>query len=156
MAKDYTGHVQMIGDFGNPSGTGVAKLVVDQLPVADDVATMKVRLKAFADALATEQFTACVAGDYSIKDTEVNFQTKPGVDANVDRQMVVTWRQKSLSPVHKLTISGVPEGSPVTAGVDRGERITEAGKATLAGLINTLYGLIDDVVVLTGKVIQKV
>ena len=155
MAKTYQGHSLLVGDGGNPSGTGIAILKVYGLPTSDDEATVSTRMATFAAALKTGGFTGCNVGDTGLDSTTINFQEKPGADINVDRQMICTWRQKTLADIHHLTISGFPEGSALATLVDKGERITEAAKATLAGYINTLFGLTDDVVVLTGVVKQK-
>jgi len=155
MAKTYQGHSILVGDGGNPSGSGIAIMRVYGLPSGEAEADVSTRMASFAAGLKTDGFTGANIADTGLDSTTINFQSKPASDINIDRQLIVTWRQKTLADIHRLTISGIPEGSALVELVDRGERITEAAKTTLAARINTLFGLTDDVVILNGKVKQK-
>jgi len=155
MAKTYQGHTILVGDGGNPSGSGIAIMRVYGLPSGEAEADVSTRMGAFAAGLKTDGFTGCNVADTGLDSTTIQFQLKPATGVNVDRQLIVTWRQKSLADIHRLTISGIAEGSALVELVDRGERITEAAKTTLAARLNTLFALTDDVVILSGKVKQK-
>ena len=149
------GNIQSKGDFGNPSGSGLAKIQLPGLP--DEVhATLETRLAAFHGALVTAQLTATNVGECSVTYGDDTSATKPGASVNVDRKIVVTWNRESDATIHRLTISGVPTSSTGISEQDAGERINDTGRAALASAINTLYALSPaDAVVLTGKVIQK-
>lgn len=149
------GNIQAKGDFGNPAGTGLAKIQVGGLP--DEVhATLETRLSAFHGALVTAQLTATNVGECSVTYGDDASASKPAADVNVDRKLVVTWNRESDATIHRLTISGVPATSTSIGLQDVGERINDAGRTALAAAINTLYALTPaDAVVLTGKVIQK-
>ena len=150
-----TGFVQAKGDFGNPSGTGIAKIQVSGLP--DEAhATLETRLSAFHSALVTAQLTATNAGECSVTYGNDSSASKPGADVNVDRKIIVTWNRASDATIHRLTVSGVPSTSTSISPQDAGERINDAGRTALAAAINTVYALTPaDAIVLTGKVIQK-
>lgn len=148
------GVVQLIGDYGNPFSTGIAKLVVDNLESAD-AATALTDMDTFADSLVTGNFTECNVGDVSATVKTVQFATKPGASVNIDRQLVAHFRKKTDDTVRKLTISGIALGASVLEEADKGERLTAAGKTTLAGYLDTLFGWTTEAVVLYGKVLQK-
>jgi len=148
------GQIMLRGDWGNAAGTGIGKLVVDNLESAD-VATALTDMDTFADSLKTGLFTACNVGDVSVTDKTIQFVDKPAADVNIDRQLVVHYRKKTDDTTRKLTVSGIATDSTVVTGVDDGERLTTAGKATLEGYLDTLFGWTDEAVVLYGKVLQK-
>lgn len=151
------GIVLLVGDYGNPFETGVAKLTVEGLN-GTDVATDLAAMDTFADSLKTGFFTACEVSDVSITETTEQFKAKPGTSTNVDRQLVCDFRLITNKRVRKLTISGVADDASVLEKAQKGERLTEAGKTTLAGYMNTLFGydgLTEGVIILRGKVLQK-
>ena len=148
------GTVQLVGDYGNPAGTGIGKLVVDNLESAD-AATGLTDMDTFADSLVTGNFTECNVGDVSVVVYTTQFQDKPAADVNIDRQLVCHFRKKSDSTIRKLTISGIADDAAVLEAADQGERLTAAGKLTLAGYLDTLFGWTSEAVVLYGKVLQK-
>jgi len=148
------GQVQLVGDYGNPSGSGIGKLVVDDLESAD-AATGLTDMDTFADSLVTGDFTDCAVGDVSISVKTIQFQAKPAAGVNIDRQLVVAFRKKSDDTVRQLTISGIGPSATVLEATDAGERLTEAAKLVLAGYLDTLFGWTTQAVVLWGKVLQK-
>lgn len=148
------GIVQLRGDYGNPYGTGVSKLVVDDLESAD-AATALTDMDTFADSLVTGDFTDCNVGDVSVTSKTIQFAVKPAASVNVDRQLVCHFRKKTDDSVRKLTISGVGASATVLEEVAEGERLTDAAKAILEGYIDTLFGWTAEAVVLYGKVLQK-
>jgi len=148
------GTVQLVGDYGNPAGTGIGKLVVDNMESAD-AATGLTDIDTFCDSLVTGLFTACAVGDVSIVTYTTQFKDKPATAVNIDRQLIVHFRKKSDSTIRKLTISGIAEDSTVLEAADVGERLTAAGKLTLAGYLDILFGWTTEAVVLYGKVLQK-
>lgn len=148
------GVIQLRGDFGNPSGSGLAKLVLHDLTSADS-ATAKTALNTFGAALKTDGFTLCNIGDISVVDKTLQFKDKPGGSVNVDSKLEVTWRTKTDDTTRSLTISGIAETSTQLESADDGKRLTDAGKVALAAHLTTLYGLAaeDAAVVLYGKFI---
>ena len=148
------GIVQLRGDFGNPSGTGLAKLTVDNLESAD-VAAGLTAMDTFADSLVTGDFTDCNVGDITVADKTIQFSDKPGAAVNVDRQLFVVYRKKTDDSIRRMTIPGVGGSATVLEDSDAGERLTTAAKATLEGYLDTLFGWTDEAVVLSGKVLQK-
>lgn len=141
-------------DYGNPTGSGIAKLVVDNLESAD-VATALTDMDTFADSLVTGDFTDAAVSDVSVVDKTIQFADKPGANVNADRQLIVSFRKKTDDTVRKLTISGIGPSATVLEKVDAGERLTAAGKTTLEGYLDTLFGWTDEAVVLYGNVLQK-
>ena len=148
------GQVKLIGDSGNPDDTGEAKLVVNNLESAD-VATALTDMDTFADSLKSGSFTGCNVADVSVTETTPQYQSKPATGINIDRQLVVLFRKKTEPETRKLTISGIATGSSVLEQTAQGERLTAAGKVTLAGYLDTLFGWTTEAVVKSGKVIQK-
>lgn len=148
------GVVILRGDYGNPTGTGIAKLVVDNLESAD-AATGLTDMDTFADSLVTGDFTDCAVSDVSVTVKTIQFADKPGASVNVDRQLVVHFRKKDDDTVRRLTVSGIGPSATVLEAAQEGERLTAAGKTTLEGYLDTLYGWTDQAVVLYGKVLQK-
>lgn len=148
------GVIQLRGDYGTPSGSGLAKVVLHDI-VATDAATAKTKLATFGNALRTNDFTDCNIGDVSITDKNLNFPTKPAADVNVDSKVEVSWRTKLDDSVRSLTISGISSTSANLEPADDGKRLTDAAKTTLGGLLSTLYDLEDPdgAIVLYGKYI---
>lgn len=148
------GTVILRGDYGNPTGSGIAKLVVDNLESAD-VATALTAMDTFADSLVTGDFTDCAVSDVSVVDKTIQFADKPGTGTNVDRQLIVSFRKKTDDTIRQLTISGIGASATVLETVDAGQRLTTAAKTTLEGYLDTLFGWTDQAVVLYGHVLQK-
>lgn len=148
------GTVQLKGDFGNPAGTGLAKLVVDNLESAD-VATALTDMDTFADSLVTGGFTECNVGDVSVVDTTLQYADPPAADVNVDSQLICTFRKKTEAGTRKLTISGIDPASALLESLSEGKRLTAAGKTTLEGYLDTLFGWTDEAVVIVGKYLTK-
>ena len=154
MADQMNGSAQLLGDGGNPSGSGLATLKVFNLESAD-AATGLADIDAFADSLKTGGFTGCNIGDVACTIKDAQYQEPPAADINIDRQLVVTFKNKDEIATRKLTIPGIAKTATVVELVDGGERITAAAKATLEGYLDTLFGWTDKAVVVTGKVMQK-
>ena len=123
------GIVTLRGDYGNPTGSGIAKLVVDNLESAD-AATALTDMDTFADSLVTGDFTDCAVSDVAVTVKTVQFADKPAASVNVDRQLVVSFRKKSDDTIRRLTISGVGASATILEAADSGERLTAAGKTT--------------------------
>lgn len=151
---ETNGQIQVKGDFGNPSGTGIAGIELYRL--ADEAhADVETKLAAFHAALVTGQFTSTVACDTGVNYVSPNYQPKPGADVNIDRKLVVTWRKKTDTAIRRLTIPGVPATSTAITNTDAGERINDVGRAALQTALEAAYGLTaGDVIVLTGVVLQ--
>ena len=126
-------------DYGNPTGSGIAKLVVDNLESAD-VATALTDMDTFADSLKSGGFTAGNISDVSVVDKTIQFADKPAANVNADRQLIVSFRKKTDDTVRKLTISGIAADATVLEKVDAGERLTTSAKTTLEGYLDTLFG----------------
>ncbi|MCK5600629.1 hypothetical protein KAR91_02100 [Candidatus Pacearchaeota archaeon] len=148
------GTVQVRGDYGNPSGTGLGKIVVDNLESAT-AALGLTDMDTFVDSLVTGNFTECNVGDVSVTTYTTQFTTKPAAGVNIDSQLVVHFRKKTDSTIRKLTISGIAETSTVLEAADAGKRLTEAGKTALEGYLDTLFGWTTEAVVLYGKLLVK-
>ena len=148
------GQVQLRGDFGNPKGTGIAKLVVDNLESLD-AATALTAMDTFADSLVTGGFTECNVGDVAVTVKTVQYADAPAADVNVDAQIFVTYRKKSDPTVRRQTISGVDPASALFESATEGKRLTAAAKTTLEGYLDTLFGWVDEAVVIVGKLIVK-
>ena len=146
-----TGKVLLRGDFGNPTGTGYAILTVENLESAD-AATAATAMDTFADSLVTGGFTECNVADKKITITVPQVAAKPGTGVNVDDQLVVSFKKGSAAEKpRKLTISGIDPDSALLTASDAGKRLSDAGKATLAGYLDTLFGWTTEAVVLQGK-----
>jgi len=154
MADQMNGSVQLLGDGGNPSGSGLATLKVFNLESADSEAGLTA-IDTFADSLKTGLFTGCNVGDTSCCIKDAQYQEPPGTGINIDRQLVVTFKNKDEIATRKLTIPGIAKDSTVVELVDGGERLTAAAKTTLEGYLDTLFGWTDKAVVVQGKVFQK-
>ena len=154
MADQMNGSAQLLGDGGNPSGTGIATLKVFNLESAD-AATGLADMDTFADSLKTGNFTGCNVGDVACTIKDAQYQEPPAAGINIDRQLVVSFKNKDEIAVRKLTIPGIAAGAAVVELVDGGERITAAAKTTLEGYLDTLFGWTDKAVVIKGKVVQK-
>ena len=151
------GTAQLIGDNGNPTGSGLTKIVLEDM-TPEDYTSQQTKINVFIAAITTAQLTGCNKGDVTTAQKSESLATKPDLGINIDRQLVVTWRKKNDSSVHRLTIPGVPASSTGISLTDAGERINNVGRAALEGALNSAYGLTvetDGAVVLTGKVIQK-
>jgi len=147
------------GDSGNPSGTGLAKIILANIWAGEDasITDKSADMATFHAALVTANLTSTVIGDKAITGKSPMAAAKPGVGCNVDRQLVVDWRLKTSSTPHSFTVPGVPTSSTNLELVDNGERLTEAGKTAVASAIEGVFGFTaGDVVVTSGKVIQKV
>lgn len=147
------GNITLVGDYGNPSGTGFAKLVLPELP--DEAhATLEAREETFHAALVTAQLTGTAQGEVGVTYGDDSTATAPGASINIDRKLVVTWGQESDNTPRRMTISGVPVSSTGLSMEAAGERLNATGKAALASALNAMYA-ISDAVVFQGKVIQK-
>ena len=144
------GVVQVRGDIGNPSGSGFGKIVVDNLESAD-AATGLTDMDTFADSLVSGGFTECNVGDVSVTTYTIQTPIKPAADVNIDSQLHVTYRKKSEQGIRRLTISGMDPASALLGSLSEGKRLTDAGKTTLEGYLDTLFGWTSEAVVLVGK-----
>lgn len=151
---DKVASVSCVGDFGNPSGTGISGVQVTFS--SDTPATAITEVSTFFAAIKTAQLTACNQSDLALQYKSPALNTKPGASVNVDRVLLATWRLKTDSAIHRITIPGVPETSTGISDMPEGERLNETGKLALASAIETCGGFAEDsVVVLQGKVFQK-
>jgi len=144
------------GDYGNPTGTGVATITATFSD--DDPTTAATEIQTFHAALLTAQLTTCTLGDITLSYTTPGYNDKPATTppTNVDRVLLATWRLKSDRKIHRLTIPGIPASSTAIDKIDSGDRLNSVGKAALATAIEVCGGYDeDDVVVLQGKVFQK-
>jgi hypothetical protein len=148
------GVVQLRGDFGNPKGTGYAKLRVDNLESAD-AATGLTDMDTFADSLKTGGFTDCNVGNTKVTVFSGQNAAKPASNVNVDSQLIVMFRKGTEEQVRKLTIPGIDVGSTLLEEDSAGLRLTTAGAATLAGYIDTLFGWTSQAVIISGKCLVK-
>lgn len=148
------GRVQIRGDFGNPKGTGYAKLSVDNLESAD-AATALTDMDTFVDSLKTGGFTDCNVGNTTVTVFSGQLAAKPGASVNVDSQLVVLFRKGTEEQVRRLTISGIDEASALLENTSAGKRLTTAGATTLAGYIDTLFGWTAQAVIIEGKHLIK-
>lgn len=130
---------QVRGDFGNPKGTGYAKIRIEDLEAAD-VAAALTAMDTFVDALKVADFTDCSVGNTSVTEWALQGAAKPAADVNVDSQLVVSWRHSSELRPRRLTIPGIDPDSSLLESKDGGRRLTTAGAATLQGLIETMMG----------------
>lgn len=152
------GRCIIVGDYGNPKGTGAGQLVCEDIPYgATEVGDAQTAMATYHAALVTAQLTATVFGDCSVAVKSENFPAKPAADVNVDRILQVTWRTKSDSSVHRQTIGGLPATSTGIDKLPEGERLNETGKAAIASALASLYKVVapDEVIVLSGVVFQK-
>lgn len=152
----YYAKIGLIGDIGNPSGTGKTSIQLNGLPSMESTSAFA-KLDDFFTALAPLLLAAKAEKAFAVDD-EV-YAVKPGTSCNVDRKMVVSWRQRNDSSVHRLTIPGIKrlESTEWLVGKDSGERLSEPGKAALKTALDALYGFTadtDDAIVLDGFVIQ--
>jgi hypothetical protein len=147
-----TGYIQVKGDAGNPNGSGLSKM---SLPRMDDEAhaDIEARLKTYHAALKTAQFTATNIGEVGVTYGDGSSALKPGASVNTDRKMVTTWNRTSDSAIRRHTIPGVPASGTGFELQDAGERINDTGRTALAAAMNAAYGY-DDIVILTGKILQ--
>ncbi len=158
MATENTMVIGVTGDFGNPNGTGVSKIVASRIwPSTVKALSDSVTLAtAFHAALKTAQLTATNQGDLSQTAKSPATPDKPEASVNVDRILKIDWREKSASSLHTISIPGVPV---VSTGLDKlaeGERLNDVGKAAAAAALETYYDLTaDTIVILSGVVIQK-
>jgi hypothetical protein len=150
------GVTQLRGDWGNPKGTGYAKVTVDNLESLD-VATALTDMDTFVDALVANGFTECNVGHTGVTDYAIQNADKPAANVNVDDQLVVSFKKGSELKVRRLTIPGCDKDSAVLELVDQGRRLTAAGRTTLEGLIDTLFGWVgaDGCIVIEGKHLGK-
>lgn len=146
-----TGKTLVRGDFGNPTGSGYALITVENLESAD-AATGAAAMDTFVDSLKTGNFTACNVADTKVTITVPQVAAKPGTSVSVDDQLVVMFKDgSSAEKPRRLTITGCDPDSAILEEGDAGKRLSDAGKVTLAGYINTLFGWVDKAVVLSGK-----
>jgi hypothetical protein len=152
--SEVNGQIQAKGDYGNPSGTGVAG--IELYGLKDEAhATVKGKLSTLHAALVTAQFTATVACDIGVNYVDPDYKVKPGADVNIDRKIVCTWRKKTETAIRRLTIPGVPATSTAISLTDAGERINDVGRTALQSALEAAYDLTaGDVIVLTGVVLQ--
>lgn len=148
------GVTQLRGDFGNPTGTGYAKIRVDNLESAD-AATALTDMDTFADSLKSGGFTDCNVGNTKVTVFSGINAAKPAADVNVDSELIVMFRKGTEEQVRRLTIPGIDPASALLEADSAGLRLTAAGAATLAGYLDTLFGWVTQAVVISGKCIIK-
>lgn len=150
---------KVVGDYGNPSGTGLAEMRFTDLPYgANDVATAQTALATFHAAMIAAALVATAQGDIGITLVSENFPDKPGADVNVDRRLEYSWRTKSDSSIKRGTLHGVPATSSGIDKLPQGERLNDTGKTALATALEALYAIdhaTNPVIILSGKVLQK-
>jgi hypothetical protein len=158
MATENTVVLGVGGDFGNPNGTGMSKLVLSRVRPGVNMSLVDLATSAgvFHAGLKTAGLTATNLGDISLTSKSPGISAKPDDDVNVDRILVVRWRKSTETSIHTFTLPGVPASGVNLENADGGERLTDAGKLVLAGLVETFYALTEgECVVLEGVVIQK-
>ena len=148
------GIVQLRGDFGNPKGTGYAKMRVDKLESAD-AETALTDMDTFADSLKSGGFTDCNVGNTKVTIFSGQNAAKPAANVNVDAELVVIFRKGTEEQTRKMTIPGIDPTSALLEEDSAGLRLTTAGAATLAGYIDTLFGWTAQAVIVSGKCIVK-
>ena len=147
---------QMVGDFGNPNGNGLALLSlndVGHLTLQDAQDAFEI----FTAALKSGGWTGCNFGDGLYNFRNASYTMKPGTGVNIDRKLVVKWRTFNDPTLRSFTISGVPDDCAHLEDADSGERLSDAGKTAMGTLLTAMYGisLPDAAVVLSGIVLQK-
>jgi len=155
---DVKATINVIGDYGNPAGTGLAQMKFNGLPYsANEVTDAQTACQAFQAALITAQLTSTVIGDIGVTVLSENLNSKPGADVNIDRRCEYTWRTKQDSSIRRGTVHGVPATSTGVDKLPQGERLNDVGKAALAAALAAFYEIVlpDEVIVLQGKVLQK-
>jgi hypothetical protein len=154
MATKQTASIGCVGDFGNPSGTGISSVSV---PFdATDLATGVTDTSAFFAAIKAAQLTGCNQSDLSLTFVSAALGDKPAADINVDRVLLATWREKNIATIHRISIPGVPVSSTGISNEAAGERLNDVGKAALAAALEGITGIAaGNIVVLQGKVFQK-
>lgn len=146
-----TGKTTVRGDFGNPTGTGYAVITVENLEDAD-AETAATSMDTFVDSLKSGGFTGCNVADTRITINVPQTAAKPGASVDIDDQLIVFFKDgtKAEKP-RRLTISGIDPDSALLVEGDAGKRLSDAGKTTLAGYLDTLFGWTSQAVVLVGK-----
>lgn len=142
------------GDYGNPKGTGFAKITIDNLE-SDDAETGLTDMDTFVDALVSNSFTECNVGNTGITVYSYQAVAKPAADVNVDDQLVVYFRKGASGGRRKLTIPGIDPDSALLELTAAGKRLTTAGAATLAGLLDTLFGWTAEAEIIEGVYLGK-
>ena len=148
------GIVQIRGDYGNPNGTGYAKVSVDNLESAD-AATALTDMDTFVDSLVTGGFTECTVGKSSVTIEALQSADKPGADVSVDDQLIVTFEKASEGKTRTLTISGMDPDSALLTAKSEGRRLSDSGITTLEGYLNTLFGWVGEASIRVGKFVSK-
>lgn len=146
------GHIGLLGDIGTV--TGKAKLSVPGMSV-EDYSTVIGKLQAFHAALVVAALTETAIAQCKPTYNDEISGTAPGTGVNVDRKLIVLWHTTTDSTTRKMTISGVPATSANITKEQEGERLNITGRGVLAGLLETVYGLsADTVIVDQGYVVQ--
>lgn len=148
------GVVQVRGDYGNPNGTGYAKISVDNLESADAATALTV-MDTFVDSLKTGGFTGCNVGKTSVTVEALQGADKPAADVSIDDQLIVSYTKSTEGKARTLTISGIDPDSALLTPKSEGRRLTDAGIATLEGYINTLFGWTGLAKISVGKFVSK-
>jgi hypothetical protein len=147
---------QLVGDFGNPNGNGLALLQLSDIP-QDTLADAKASFDTFVQALKSGGWTDCNLGDQLFNFRDASYADKPAAGVNIDRKIVVRWRTKEDPTPRSFTVSGIPDACVHVEDTKDGERVSEAGKLAMAALLNAMYDIVgpDSAVVLSGVVYQK-
>lgn len=146
---------QVRGDFGNPKGTGYAKLTVDNCEQADAEACLT-DFSAFCNGLKSNGFTDCNIGSLGVTVYDPAASVaKPAADVNIDSQLVVRFRKGTEMKVRRITISGIDPDSAHLESTSAGRRLTTAGAAALKTLIDAFFGWTDLAVIDEGKHLIK-
>ena len=149
----FKGVTQLRGEFGNPDGSGLAKLVVDNLDLAD-ADTAEAAMQTFAAALKTGNFTQANVGKTNVTQSD-NLSAVKAIGVDVDDQLVVTYEKSGTKGVRTITVSGCDQDSVVLEAKDAGRRLTSAAATALEVLLNALHGWESLARVKVGKFISK-
>jgi len=158
MALENKAVITVKGDYGNPSGSGLAKITLADIWPGENVNVSEKSpdMVTFHAALATAQLTGTIVGTRSITSKFPVAVAAPGADVNIDRELVVDWQLTTSSKIRQTTIPGVPVSSTSLEKIPNGERLNVAGKTAVGAALEAAYGLAaGDIIVLRGKVLQK-
>jgi len=153
----YEDNITIVGDGGNPDGTGRAKLVLADVPAPDTFEDQQTAAQTFVAALNTANITNVNMGDIGSLQKSESMGAKPGADINVDDRVVVTWRKKSSSRKHRMTIPGAEVSSAAYELIDGGLRLTSTAQTALVAAINARWGMTpptDSAVILSHTVLR--
>lgn len=137
------GTITHTGDFGNPNGSGNARMVMKGLPDDSTFLDGINRISTFYNDIKTAGIIATNPGNKAVG---FRFPTSntPNQAANVDEKLLVIWTVTGDEATHEFTFSGVNPASTWAELTPDGLRLTPTGKTAFASAIETLYGFAAD------------